>query len=177
MRPPRLLALAAAALTLLAAPVPAGARDSAWPIYSNSEFGFAVRFPGAPKLERFSQPVNGSPVQHLFASYDLGGDSGMMVMVARFDDGLADPTAALEGAANGVAAAAKGQVISRTNLQVGGQPAILVVVRPKDDFVASDLIVVKGATAFQLLSIGHGAPPKEADAFQSSFTLIDARGE
>lgn len=169
----RLLALLAS-LAVLAAPLAAGARDSAWPVYSNSEFGFSVQFPGAPEVQRFSQPVNGAPTEQVIANYGLGGDSGLMIMVARFQGGFTDPAAALKGAADGVVKAANGKVLSRTSLQVQGAPAELIVAQPEGDYVIADLMVVKDGVIYQLMSVGHGALPKETDAFHSSFTFLTA---
>lgn len=170
----RLLPALLAGLAILAAPLAAGARDGAWPTYSNSEFGFSVQGPAEPAIKRFSQPVNGDSAEHVYVSYDLGNDSGMMVMVARFASGIPQPEAALQNAADGVAKGAKGRVTSRSTITVDGAPAVLMVLQPEDDYVLSDLLIVKGDTLYQLMSIGHGALPKETDAFQKSFTFLSS---
>ena len=78
----------------------------------------------------------------------------------------------LENAADGVAKGVKGRVTSRSTITVDGAPAVLMVLQPEDDYALSDLLIVKGDTLYQLMSIGHGALPKETDAFQKSFTFL-----
>jgi hypothetical protein len=169
----RFLAVAVAGLALLAAPLPAGARDSAWPLYSNPEFGFSARFPGTPTAQRESQPVNGVPTTQVIVQYPLGNDTGLMIGATRFEGGFTDPAAALKGAVDNVVAGSKGPVVSREPIQIQGAPGERLVFKPEGDYAVSAVILVKDGVLYDLLAIGHGAPPKEAAEFQQSFTLLD----
>ncbi len=169
------LAAALACLVLLAAPSLAGARDSAWPLYSNAEFGFSARFPGAPSVSRTTETVSGVPTTQFVAKYDLGGDSGLMLGAGRFDNGLPDPAVALMAAADGFVRRQSETILSRTRIDIQGVPAEVIVTGPdKDGYAMSIVILVKDNVAYELMAIGHGAIPSEAAVFQKSFTLLDA---
>lgn len=170
---PRLLLAALAGLVLLAAPALAGARDSGWPLYSNTEFGFSARFPGAPQAERSTDTVSGIPVTRVTVQYDLGDDSGLMLWATRFEGGFPDPEAALKGGADNIIATPNTTLVSRRRIEVQGVPAeVFVLSGVQGDYTLSAMLLVKDGVLYQLLAIGHGEPPKETAAFQQGFALL-----
>jgi hypothetical protein len=172
----RFLAAAFGCLIVLAAPMAAGARDDAWPAYSNAEFGFSARFPGVPQVQTKADTAGNQPITQLIASYDLGGDSGLIASAARFQADIPDPQAALRVAAQSMANDSDLKVVSDTQVTVQGIPAErLVVAQVSGDYRMSLLFLVKGPMLYTLAEVGHGTVPKEAEAFQNSFALLPAQ--
>ena len=167
-----LLALALALLMLLAAPVLA---QGAWRTHRDTKFGYSVDFPGVPSV---TQETTDSGAVMDITSIEAGTTGAFLVIVTE-TDGRAPPARALDNATTAAVAAVDGQLVSATDLTLGGQPARDLVIRSEaQNGLIRSRMVFKGPVFYQIMAVGPlDAPLPSADRFIRSFRFLDAPTE
>src|SRR5262249_9775219 len=118
-----------------------------WVEHRPAGAGYRIEFPSPPKVSsRNLQTPAGPTMLHEALFQEKGGSS---LLIAAHTTAPRGPVS-LEGAVQ--SALKKGQLLSRTNVRVSGQPAVRLVTRdPSSRFVAVIVVAIRGLSLYQAM--------------------------
>jgi hypothetical protein len=156
-------------LVLAAGPVLA---QGAWRTHRDAKFGYSVDFPGVPSV---AQETTDSGAVMDITSIEAG-TTGAFLVIVTVTDARVPPARALDNATTAAVAAVDGQLVSATDLTVGGQPARDLVIRSEaQNGMIRSRMVFKGPVFYQVMAVGPlDAPLPSADRFVGSFRFLEA---
>lgn len=178
--------VAAVASVLLVASLVAATdeRDAASPSGKGSFLAadgrFRAGFPGDPTRATQTERVADVELTTVLYRRDVGLDRSYIVSFVDFPYPLPNPTDALVGAANGVALAGKGEMISATPTTHGGRQAVEAVMTigldagTADTHYAKALFVLDGLRLYNVSVFDKDNPPGGYDDFIESFEVVGA---
>lgn len=171
----RLIAALGAVLVLAGAALngPAWA-DPSWSHYSNPGLEVSADFPGAPSVSTEPGGDKGLTWNTTLVQYIQGEDAVFLLSATQYDiEAIPNLGAALDGGIQGMLDAVKATLVSRTDIQVEGNPgADIVATVPSGGYMIRSRLVVRGNRIYMVSALSMGAkPPPGADRFIASLKL------
>jgi len=156
-----------------------------WKEYSSAEGRFSILFPGTPKEETKSLDVQGAKFKlHI---HKLKTFSEYGVIYADYPIPLDDPDVAkrvLDNGARGAASSVNAELLSVTEISIGGHPGRLLTERLPDGSALKAKMYLVGQRLYQIAVTmpkaesgpdGGKALEKFADKFLDSFKLVNRK--
>ena len=149
---------------------PAFAQDPAakpdWKEYSYADDGFALKAPAEPAFAKQQQPTASGNIEMRQYSVDLAKDSGVLMSVSDFPNGVhSPPKEALEAAVNGSVQASKATKKSEKDIQLQ-QVAGVEFEAETDAYHMLGRYYWKNGRLFSLLAVTPLGAPVPADALR-----------
>lgn len=148
--------------------------DTSWKLYTSTQDGFSVSFPGLPVSENASIDVEGYAIP--YATYERdNGDSYLLIGVYKYPSNfdMSDVNARLEGALNGSIQNTQGASLDTSEyIQLDGRKAIkakYIVSQSGQTIVVRYLATMLGNTLYLLMG---SCDEPDFDIFINSFHVI-----
>lgn len=139
---------------------------------------FRAEFPGPPRRQVQNESVGEIDLETILYQRDVGLDTSFIVTFVDLPGVPPDVTAALNGAANAIAVGLKGEILTSTETDFGGRPAIEFLVESRVEGGTTDVhygklrLVVDDRRLYSIGVVGPDNPPDGYDAFLDSFSIV-----
>lgn len=139
---------------------------------------FRAEFPGPPRRQVQNESVGEIDLETVLYQRDVGLDTSFIVTFVDLPGVPPDVTAALNGAANAIAVGLKGEILTSTESDFGGRPAIEFLVESRVEGGTTDVhfgklrLVVDDRRLYSIGVVGPDNPPDGYDAFLASFSIL-----